>query len=136
MNPNTDPKGPRLTITVEGPMYSKRRMAVVLWIHREDMFCVPLYSFEGKVLMKKKGLMKKPEFLRREYVSIKNAHDKAFVQQGPNDSVDADLIYKDLHPTSAIHITGGFKVACAENTAIVGRLTERGHKVAINTVGK
>lgn len=42
---NIDSKDPQLTIIVEGPVYPKRRMIVVLWIHERDFFAMPLYAF-------------------------------------------------------------------------------------------
>ena len=47
-NPNYKIDDERITLTVEGPAYSKRRMMVILFIHAQDMFCLPLYSHENR----------------------------------------------------------------------------------------
>jgi hypothetical protein len=41
-NPQVAADDDRLTLTVVGPAYSKKRMMVVLFIHIQDMYCLPL----------------------------------------------------------------------------------------------
>lgn len=69
---NTNPeyeksfKAGRITITREGPAFSKRRMMVIVFIHLQDLHCMPLYSFGDR------GLKQKPEYLKKEYVCMAN----------------------------------------------------------------
>ena len=123
LNPSAKQHDVHLTKTVDGFAYTKRRMAVVLWMYGEDLFCVPLYSFEGK------GFTSKPLWLHKEYVCVQNHDDKNFVPQGRYAPVVAIRRpnYDPFHPLSAIHITGGFKVACRANNSYCGRLSEVSH---------
>lgn len=115
-NPSVNPNDPRLALTCEGPAYSKRRMMVILWMYQYDMFCVPLYSFEGK------GIAKKPDFQKREYVTMKNVGDKDFVNDGLYPPVEVRNRTKPMDPKTVVHITGGMKVNCSEDITMVGRL--------------
>lgn len=63
----------RITLTREGPAFSKRRMMVVVFIHLQDLHCLPLYSFGNR------GLKEKPEYLKKEYVCMANDDDEGFV---------------------------------------------------------
>ncbi|KAK3112384.1 hypothetical protein LTR53_011402 [Teratosphaeriaceae sp. CCFEE 6253] len=120
-NPNVDPNDERLTETVEGYVYSKRRMLAVLWIYGDAMFCLPMFSFGSR------GIQSKPERLRHEYVALRNVKDRRFVNQGVHAPVDATHSNKPFTPETAIHITGGVKVGCNEDIAFCGRLTETGY---------
>jgi hypothetical protein len=117
-NPNVAPDDKRLTITCEGPAYSKRRMMVVLFIHIQDLYCLPLYSFSGR------GLDGKPEHLKKEYVCVANDWDEGFVNQGQYRPVRVKM-YHPVDPTTTIHLTGGLRVGCNEAIDTVGRLTQK-----------
>lgn len=121
-NPNVAPTDHRLTLTCEGPAYTKRRMMVVLWLFEQDMFCLPLYSFEGK------GIQGKPAWLRKEYVSMKNASDRDFRNQGFYDPVAVQMRRKPMNPMTAVHLTGGTRVGCQEDISMIGRMTQEGHR--------
>lgn len=116
-NPNVDPKDDRLTITCEGPAHSKRRMMVVLFSHQYDLFCLPLYSFSGR------GLKEKPEPLKVEYVCVKNAEAKDFVNHGVHPPVEV-MARHPLTASTTIQLSGGLRVGCNEDITRVGRLTE------------
>lgn len=122
-NPHVKPGDPHLTKTIDGHAYTKRRLAVILWIYEEDMFCVPLYSFDGA------GFIQKPNWLHGEYVSLGNTDDKNFKGQGINPAVFANRRANSnpFHPLSAVHLAGGFKVACRANNSYCGRLTEESY---------
>jgi len=116
-NPNVDPDDDRLTLTVVGPAYSKKRMMVVLFIHIQDMYCLPLYSSSNR------GLKGKPDHLKKEYVCMANDGDKGFVNQG----VHPPVIIQAHHPVfenSTVHLTGGVRVGCNELVYSAGRLTQ------------
>ncbi|KAK4950807.1 hypothetical protein LTR10_010800 [Elasticomyces elasticus] len=121
LNPYVQEDDSCLTYTDEGYVYSKRRMLIVLWIHQQDLFCVPLFSFGGK------GIRGKPEWLRKEYVSVRNKGDKKFDNQGPCPPVDVVAWKKPMHPMTAVQITGGTKVNFSEDIAFCGRTTEDGY---------
>ncbi|KAK3073721.1 hypothetical protein LTR53_004418 [Teratosphaeriaceae sp. CCFEE 6253] len=120
-NPHVDPNDESLAATNFGYVYSKRRMLVVLWIYHEDMFCLPLYSFN------RKGIQSKPECLRHEYVSVRNVKDTNFVNQGTHAPIAARHRTKPFSPETAVHITGGVKVGCNEDIAFCGRTTKEGY---------
>lgn len=110
------PTDPNLTFTCQGPVYSKRRLAIVLWVHHFHMFCVPMYTHSGQGLKNKKG------DLVKEYVCVMN--------RGPNPGFENDGKYppitvssrKPMKPESSVHITGGFKVPCNGDVLKVGGL--------------
>ena len=121
-NPNVDPNTDnRWVWTVEGPAYSKRRMMVVMWKHKRDMFCLPLYSFGGR------GIKSKEDYLLHEYVAVKNVGDNNFVNAGKYAPVEVKCHKKDLTAETTVWITGGMKVACNEDIAYVGRATRKGY---------
>lgn len=119
-NPNLKVGNANLTKTIDGHAFTKRRMVVVLWMYAEDMFCLPLYSFEGN------GFMAKPTWYHAEYVSLGNEGDQNFKGQGLYDPIFATHkpTRDPFHPQSAVHLGGGFKVACRANNSYCGRLTE------------
>lgn len=121
MNPNTDPTDRRLTITCEGPAYSKRRMMVILWLHKQEMFCLPLFSYSGTGLAKKQSTIE-------EHVAVKNEGDLDFVNQGVYKPIEAICRKKKLTNTTTIHLVCGIKVNYSENICRVGRITETSHQ--------
>ena len=120
-NPNYNPYDERITFTVEGPAYSKRRMMVVLFIHMQDMFCLPLYSHENR------GLSGKPVHLKREYVCMANEGDEEFVNQGLYPPVQV-IANRPIMATTTVHLTGGLRVGCNEDITGVGRLTRKSYQ--------
>lgn len=117
-DPECNPRDARLTWTCEGPAYSKRRMMVVLFIHQYDLFCLPLWSFSGR------GLIVKPQHVKREYVCMKNVGAVGFVNQGVHTPVEIQARHP-VTPTTTVHIAGGLRVGCNEDITPVGRLTEK-----------
>ena len=95
-------------------------MVVVMWTYAEDMFCVPIYSFNGN------GLRNKPNSIIGEYVCLQNDDDFNYTKQGLYDPVVAIRKpgRKPFSPESVVHITGGHKVSCAVEIAYCGRLSE------------
>ena len=118
-NPDLEPTDDHLRITCEGPVYTKRRMLVVLWIYQRDMFCVPLYTFNHTGLQNKQGILE-------EYVSVSNWDDRDFENQGMYMPVVADC-KRRLDQDTTIHITGGIKVACNEDIYRCGRISQESH---------
>lgn len=119
-NPHVDPDDDRLTLTVVGPAYSKKRMMVVLFTHIQDMYCLPLYSFSNC------GLQGKPEHLKKEYVCMANDGDTGFVNQG----IHPPVIIQAHHPVfenTTLHLTGGVRVGCNEWVHGAGRLTQKSY---------
>ncbi|KAK5719339.1 hypothetical protein LTR15_007862 [Elasticomyces elasticus] len=94
---------------------------------QEDDSCLT-YTDEGYVYSKRrKGIRGKPEWLRKEYVSVRNKGDKKFDNQGPCPPVDVVAWKKPMHPMTAVQITGGTKVNFSEDIAFCGRTTEDGY---------
>lgn len=116
-NPNADPKDPFLTFTSVGPAYSKRRMMVVLYIHQQDLHCLPLYSFSGR------GLAAKAQQQQHEYACLRNAGDKTAFP-GPYEPLEIVAHRPIDGKNTTVHLTGGLKVGCNEDITPVGRLTQ------------
>lgn len=91
-------------------------MFVVLWIHKEDLFCVPLYSWNGR------GIMSRPESIRHEFVEIRNSDDDEYVHEGKHPEVEVKTIGNPLKGGSCVHITGGIKIACNVDIHFSGRM--------------
>ncbi|KAK5125484.1 hypothetical protein LTR85_000594 [Meristemomyces frigidus] len=121
MNPNADPSDPRLSFTVEGPAYAKRRMMVVLWLHRQDMFCLPLFSYSGTGLAKKQASLD-------EHIAVMNVGDFNFVNHGMYTPVEASCSRGKLTNTTTIHLACGIKVGYSEDICRVGRITQKSHQ--------
>ncbi|SMR51183.1 unnamed protein product [Zymoseptoria tritici ST99CH_1E4] len=123
MNPKLVPNHPRLQITCEGPAFSKRRMFIVLWINQIDMFCLPLYSFEGK------GLAAKKDYLKADYVCLANKEaGRSFKNVGLYKPVVFESYdRKPLTDETTVHLTGGVTVDPREHITYVGRLTKDSH---------
>lgn len=125
--PNTDPSvqlgDDHLSQSMAGYVYSKKRMVVVLWTYADSMLCLPIYTFWGR------GIASRPWWTQQEYVALVNHDDAAPQTQGRYDPVIAQSrsARKPIHPFSAIHITGGFKLACVVEHDYCGRLTEPGY---------
>ncbi|KAK5165922.1 uncharacterized protein LTR77_008846 [Saxophila tyrrhenica] len=124
--PNTDPNDVRLTHTCEGPVYSKRRMLVVLMVFEQSMYCLPLYTFSGR------GLGSRPPWIRKEYVAMRNAeHDllfphEPFVNSGLHPHVDVVCKCPVKRETS-VQLSGGIKADCCGDVFKIGRMTEDGY---------
>ncbi|CAK1356179.1 unnamed protein product [Cercospora beticola] len=124
LNPNNNITHDRLRVTCEGPVFSKRRMFVILWINQFDMFCLPLYSFEGQGITKKKG------DLQKDYIEVKNVGVKFFEQMGLYRPVEMQTYdpNRPMTDSTTIHLTGGIKVDPQEHISTVGRFTESSHR--------
>ncbi|KAK3641377.1 hypothetical protein LTR56_006887 [Elasticomyces elasticus] len=119
-NPNADEMDPNLTFSHNhGAIYSKRRMVVVLYIHRKDLFCLPLYSWNGK------GVTNKPRDQMREYNSTDGNN---FHNQGVHKPVVIEKNKYPLTPATTVALTAGLKVDCQEDIQDVGRLTEESYE--------
>lgn len=123
-NPHTTPGDKHLANTWIGPVYSKRRMVIVLWMHTRDMFCLPLYTFDHTGLRNKQHLL-------HEYVSVQNYGDEKFQNQGMYPPVVADTTYP-LDDDTTVHITGGLKVACNDDIKICGRVEREDYYDLVN----
>lgn len=119
-NPNVNPCDERLTLTVEGPVYSKRRMLVVLFIHAQDLYCLPLFSFGNR------ALSAKPVWLRDEYVCIANEGDENFVNEGSHKIVWVEA-RRAVKASTTLQLTGGIRIGCNEDIALVGRLARESY---------
>ena len=82
------------------------------------MYCVPLYTWN------KKGLSQMPPHLLPEYVSMRDASNSQFRNQGMYDPVVAHHTRWAFDPNSTVHITAGIPVRCEEDISRCGRLTE------------
>jgi hypothetical protein len=126
MNPNVLPNEPRLTITVEGPVYSKRRMLIVLWKHKQDMVCLPLFSHEGTGLNKKQHIIE-------EYICVMNVGDGNFQNPGRYPLVEAAMKHGALTPETTVHLACPTRVGYSENIAKIGQITEESHRLLVES---
>lgn len=122
MNPNVDTaKDLKIVDTIYGPVYSKRRMMIVLYKHIEDLFCLPLFTWSCR------GMSSRPSNLRLEYVGVANANDRKYKNEGKYAPVVADCRRKPMHPATSVHLTGGYKVNCKEDINQVGRIDQQSY---------
>lgn len=119
-NPHVDPRDDRLTLTREGPAYSKRRMMIVLFLHQTDLFCLPLYSFSGL------GIREKPDALKTEFVCVCNVGAQGFVNHGVHPVVEI-AARRPVDDTTTVHLSGGLRVGFSEDVTRVGRLTRQSY---------
>ncbi|SMY23879.1 unnamed protein product [Zymoseptoria tritici ST99CH_1A5] len=120
--PNTNDKvkegDPAITRTIEGPVYSKQRMAIVLFRYKTDMICLPLFSFSGR------GILSRPPHLRDEYVEITNVgYGDSYIIEGEHDVIEAKMD-RPLKDPGVVHISGGWRVSYQEKIGFIGELTE------------
>lgn len=129
-NENTTEDDDCLAKTNEGPVYSKRRMAVVLWRHKTDMICLPLYSWNSI------GILKIPKYLREEYVEIVNYGSAgSYDKEGVNDVLEAQMT-RPFDRKGAVHASGAFRVNYQEDIARVGKLTDKSLERLTNLVNR
>lgn len=119
-----------LASTLHGPVYSKRRMAVVLWRHDTDMICLPLYSWNSV------GISKQPEWLQHEYMEITNLGEAAsYRREGPHEVLEAKMV-RPLDRKGCVHASGTFRVSYQEDIALVGQLTQESRSKLTDLVNK
>ncbi|EMD00589.1 hypothetical protein BAUCODRAFT_175025 [Baudoinia panamericana UAMH 10762] len=124
-DPQVDPETDvAWSMSMQGPVYSKRRMVVILWIHERDMFCLPLFTSN------KSSLRNKSERIKHEYVSVAN-QGKPHVNQGHYPPVEVVAMKKPLHEDSIIHLAGGVRVGCNEDITWAGRMTKDGYTAVL-----
>jgi hypothetical protein len=124
MNPRNGADHPRVRITCEGPAFTKRRMFVILWINQLDMYCLPLYSFEGK------GLVGKKDYQKDDYVCLRNKEaGSSFKNEGNYKPVVFESYdRRRLTDETTVHLTEGVTVDPRGHISFVGRLDEASHK--------
>ena len=69
----------------------------------------------------------KPEWLKREYVCMKNSTDASFVNHGLYDPVVIEGNRRPMSDKTTVVITGGSRVGCNEDISSVGRLTQKSY---------
>lgn len=119
LNPKNSATHPRLTLTCEGPVFSKRRLVCVLFKFQDDLFCLTLHTFEGQ------GLGIKPEQTKFEYVAVVNkGSTEKFRNPGKYQPVEVETYQPDrpMKDTSCIKLTGGVTVNSSEHASYVGRV--------------
>ncbi|RMZ25856.1 hypothetical protein D0859_10100 [Hortaea werneckii] len=114
-------KDNRWRSTVEGPVYSKRRMMVVLFIYGRDMLCLPLYTWN------KSGISRRPGWLKNEYVGVQDANNLNYINHGDYPPVIIEGNRRPMHEHSTVVLSAGCKVSCNEDILSVGRLTQKSH---------
>ncbi|KAI5356621.1 hypothetical protein Slin14017_G129950 [Septoria linicola] len=110
--------GNEVNVTPVGPVFSKKRMFIILWMADEHMFCLPLYSWN------RLGIQKKVQFIV-DYVCIGNLKYKGRYRMiGTHDPLWFE--HKDpdgeLDNSTTCHIAGAHTVLYDEDIRMVGRL--------------
>ncbi|PIB01055.1 hypothetical protein CB0940_00244 [Cercospora beticola] len=127
-NPNVDKYQKEIQITAQGPVYSKRRMFIVLFKAREAMFCLPLYSWQQVGIEKKddgRGLID-------DHVCVVNYKDRVeFETSGKVTGPHRPLFFVHRHENSVgltesttCQLVGGQWISYNEDIGKVGRITE------------
>ncbi|KAF2214950.1 hypothetical protein CERZMDRAFT_95326 [Cercospora zeae-maydis SCOH1-5] len=111
--------GDEVNQTRVGPVFSKRRMFIVLWKTDEEMFCLPLFSWHQV------GIQKKHKYIK-DYVCVGNfKYQKKFRMMGVHNPIW--FVHKrndnELTSSTTCHITGGHMIAYDEDVGKVGRIT-------------
>jgi len=107
--------------TPHGPVYSLRRLVVVIWLFTDTMLCLPLYSFAVE------GIMAVPQRLQKEYIALKDDRDQvqhSIEDQGIRRIQVGCYGTKQMHPKALVHLSGAVEVRYEEDVACVGRLSE------------
>jgi len=122
MNDNVDAQADtKLVDTEYGPVYSKRRMMIVIYKHIEDMTCLPLYSFGYR------GILCKPVNLGPEHVGVIDRDDQTYKNESVYQAFVATCRRKPLHPATACRLTGGTNVNCKEDIAQIGIINQQSY---------
>ncbi|KAK4508113.1 hypothetical protein PRZ48_001851 [Zasmidium cellare] len=120
LNPSLKANHPRLALTCEGPVFSKRRILCVLYKFHQDLLCLSMFTFEGK------GFGGKPEELRKEFVAVVNKGAEKFHNPGIYQPIEVET-YDPARPmkeTSCIKLTGPVTVNVSEHVGFVGRMDQ------------
>jgi hypothetical protein len=108
--------------TPNGPVYSLRRLVVVLWLFGETMLCLPLYSFALE------GIMAVPQRLQKEYVSLGDERDQIEHPIGDQSILRIQVGCegtKKMHPKALVHLSGAVEVRYDDEIVCVGRMPEK-----------
>lgn len=118
VNANIDMEkdGDRVTRTCLGPVYSKARPMVVLWLHQNHMFVAPMFTNGGTSLGHRSDI--------HEYVCVKEQGNQEFVNEGVYPELVAVSKTKPMHPKSRVHLAGGCNVRYQEKIEVIGALTD------------
>jgi hypothetical protein len=126
MDPKLARDSPNLRFTDIGPVFSKRRMMVVLHVFHDIMECLPLYT-NGK-----KGLENVPKEQKVEWVPVVNYGSERHLKMA-SDSTARHLSVRlwgkrkeerEVDEHSHVHFTESVKVDCAGHIWKVGQCDE------------
>ncbi|KXT03867.1 hypothetical protein AC578_8934 [Pseudocercospora eumusae] len=131
LNRNLDPNSKDLVISAEGPVFSKRRMGVVLYKTVEVMIVLPLFSWTSKGIASKIHSWKvqgDPTNPVQDYVEVFNYKDRQnFRMRGVHQPLH--FVHKhrlgELSEHTTCHITGAVMVNWKEDISQVGRITKQ-----------
>ncbi|GIZ40874.1 hypothetical protein CKM354_000419500 [Cercospora kikuchii] len=132
-NPNVDKHQKELQLTGHGPVYTKRRMFIVLYKTAEAMFCLPLYSWQQTGIEKKdtgRGSLD-------DYVCVFNYQDReAFSNKGRTTGPHRPLLFVHRHSDSpgltestTCCLASGQMIGYNEDIGKVGRITKSSYNV-------
>lgn len=118
-NPNLDLERERnnMVNTKDGWVYIKKRPMVVLWLHHDDCFAVPMYTHSGR------GLAGLPQNKKYEYVGVYDKRDYQYITEGLHDPIEIERSSIAMRQTSALWLAGGHKISYQEKVSIVGHIS-------------
>ncbi|EME89122.1 uncharacterized protein MYCFIDRAFT_170633 [Pseudocercospora fijiensis CIRAD86] len=131
LNPKLSPNSKDLVISSEGPVFSKRRMGIVLWKSAEVMIVLPLFSWTSQGIGNKIQHWKAKGDLTnsvQDYVEVFNYRDRQnFKMKGVHQPLH--FVHKQswggLTEYTTCQITGAVMVNWKEDITQVGRITRQ-----------
>ncbi|KAF2214933.1 hypothetical protein CERZMDRAFT_95311 [Cercospora zeae-maydis SCOH1-5] len=132
LNPHVDVNQKELQISAQGPVFSKRRMMIVLWKGPEAMFCLPLFSWQQAGIEKKDN----GRDSIKNYVCVVNHKDrKAFELSGRKTGPNNPLYFVHRHnehpgltSSTTCQLIGGHLVEYQEDIGRVGRIIQSSYQ--------
>lgn len=107
--------------TPQGPVYSVRRLVIVLYVFDGGMICLPLYSFGLE------GITAVPQRLQREYAALRD--DDNYYGPGNNgENIPRIGVRcrgtKQMHHAALVHLLGSVEVRYEEDIVRVGQMSD------------
>ncbi|CZT18631.1 uncharacterized protein RCC_04475 [Ramularia collo-cygni] len=122
MNPKLSASDKFLSRSYYGGVYSKSRMAVVLYRFVNRMMVLPMYSWDGD------GITSQAKYTHVDYVEVWNETERRrYTKEGVHDVIGVTMTYKPLRKRGCLSLAGAFSVDYRENIDLVGDMpaTER-----------
>lgn len=120
-----------LKLTPIGGVYSKNRMAVVIYKFARHMQVLPLYSWGDT------GILSQPAWVHNEYVEIYSTEVKKYKKEANNNHKPIGAVMnsgRGLTQKGAVHLTRPISVDYSGNIQIIGQLTTKDQQALFRKV--